>query len=154
MNSFASGMVSRAPFPPTRVFIDASVLFAASLSKTGFARDLIVAGIRGDIVLVLSHIVIEETRRNLAAKVPRAVPFFDTVLALEFLLIIDPPATLVRQTAAHIVLKDAPIVAGAIHAQAEFLVTYDRKHLLTQAGLIQAKFGVIVTTPETVLAAM
>jgi len=36
----------------------------------------------------------------------------------------------VRQVAVDIVLKDAPIVAGAVHAKAKFLATYDRKHLL------------------------
>jgi hypothetical protein len=31
---------------PTRIVIDASVLFAAALSEAGFARDLILAGAR------------------------------------------------------------------------------------------------------------
>jgi len=43
------------------------------------------------------------------------------------------------------------IVAGAIHAEAKFLATYDRKHLLAQATLIQNRFGIIVATPEAVL---
>ena len=147
-------MASRATLPSTRVFVDASVLFAAALSESGFARDLILAGVREDIFLVLSPFVIDETRRNLATKVPRAVPFFDTILSLELLHVVDPPAALVRHVATHIVLKDAPIVAGAIHAQAHFLATYDRKHLLAQAGLIHAKFALIVETPEAVFAAI
>ena len=152
MSSCASNMASN-PLPnPTRIFVDASVLFAAALSNTGFARDLILAGARGERTLVLSAFVIEETRRNLAAKAPRALPFLETFLALELAQAVDPPAALVRQVAADIALKDAPIVAGAIHAAAEFPATYDRKHLLAQAGLIQDRFGITVGTPEAVLA--
>ena len=141
------------PLPnPTRIFIDASVLFAAALSEMGFAHDLILGGARGDLAPILSAFVIQETRRNLAAKAPRALPFFETFLTLELVQVVDPPAALVRQVAADIALKDAPIVAGAVHAGATFLATYDRKHLLTQAALIQDRFGIIVGTPEVVLA--
>jgi predicted nucleic acid-binding protein len=152
MSSCASSMGSR-PLPrPSRIFIDTSVLFAAALSDTGFARDLILAGDRGRLDLILSAFVIEETRRNLAVKAPRALPFFETFLTLKLVQAIDPPAALVRQVAVDIVLKDAPIVAGAVHAGAKFLATYDRKHLLAQAALIQDRFGIAVGTPEAVLA--
>jgi predicted nucleic acid-binding protein len=152
MSSCASSMGST-PLPdPTRIFIDASVLFAAALSATGFARDLILAGARGELVLVLSAFVIEETRRNLGIKAPRAVPYFETFLALELAQVVNPPAALVQQVAADIALKDAPIVAGAVHATAKFLATYDRRHLLAQAALIQDRFGITVGTPEAVLA--
>jgi predicted nucleic acid-binding protein len=154
MSSCASSMGSRPPPRPSRIFIDTSILFAAALSDTGFTRDLILAGARGRLDLVFSAIVIEETRRNLAAKTPRALPFFETFLALELVQVVDPPAALVRQVAVDIALKDAPIVAGAVHAAAKFLATYDRKHLLAQAALIQDRFGITMGTPEAVLAAI
>ena len=109
-------------------------------------------GARGDVALILSTFVIQETRRNLATKAPRALPLFDAFLVLELVQTVDPPPALVGQVATVIALKDAPIVAGAIHARAAFLATYDRKHLLAQATLIQARFGIIVATPEAVLA--
>ena len=140
------------PPSPTRIFVDTSVLFAAARSETGFARDLIVAGARGDLALILSRYVIGETRRNLTNKAPRALSYFDTFLAFGHLQLVDPPAALVRQVAADIALKDAPIVAGAVHAEAMFLATYDRKHLLAKAALIQDRFGIAVGTPEAVLA--
>jgi predicted nucleic acid-binding protein len=111
-----------------------------------------VAGARGDLALVLSRYVIGEIRRNLTNKAPRALSYFDIFLAFGHVQLVDPPAALVRQVAADIALKDAPIVAGAIHAEAKFLVTYDRKHFLTQADLIQDRFGITVGTPEAVLA--
>jgi hypothetical protein len=78
--------------------------------------------------------------------------YFDLFLAFEHVQLVDSPAALARQVAADVALKDAPIVAGAIHAAAEFLATYDRKHLLAQAGLFQDRFGITVGTPEAVLA--
>jgi predicted nucleic acid-binding protein len=142
------------PQSPTRVFVDTSVLFAAARSETGFARDLIVAGAHGDLDLILSRYVIGETRRNLTNKAPRALSYFDIFLAFGHVQLLDPPTALVRQVAADIALKDAPIVAGAVHAEAKFLVTYDRKHLLALAALIQDRFGITVDTPEAVLAAI
>jgi hypothetical protein len=127
-----------------------SVLFAAARSETGFARDLIVAGTRGELVLVLRAFAIEETRRNLASKAPSAVAFFETFLALELVHVVDPHTALVRQVAADIALKDAPKVAGAIYAKARYLATYDRKHVLAQAAQIQDRFGIIVDTSEAV----
>jgi predicted nucleic acid-binding protein len=147
-------MASSPPPNPTKIFIDTSVLFAASLSATGFARDLIVAAARGELTLVLSSFVIAEARRNLDRKAPQALPFFDAFLALEVVHAVNPSPALVRQVATRVTFKDAPIVAGAVHARARFLATYDQKHLLAQADLIQAAFGVIVATPEAVLAAI
>jgi predicted nucleic acid-binding protein len=146
-------MVSSLLPSPTSVFIDTSVMFAASLSETGHARDLIVAGARGEFALVLSTFVIEELQRSLAAKAPRALPILDAFLALGVARVVDPPVELVRQVAGVVALKDAPIVAGAIHSEAPFLATYDRKHLLTQAAVIRDSFGIIVATPQTLLTA-
>src|SRR5215207_4193777 len=140
------------PPSPTRIFVDTSVLFAAARSESGFARDLIVAGARGELALILSRYVIGETRRNLANKAPLALSYFDIFLAFGHVQLVDPPAVLVRQVAMDIELKDAPIVAGAIHATAKFLATYDRKHLLAQAAMIQDRFGITVGTPQAVLA--
>jgi hypothetical protein len=64
--------VVAAPEPP-KVVIDSSVLIAAAILGTGSARDLIVAGLRGESALEISPLVLEETERNLARKLlPRA----------------------------------------------------------------------------------
>lgn len=49
-----------------RLFIDSSVLFSAANSERGHSRDLVIMSARGELVIVLSHYVLEETRRNLA----------------------------------------------------------------------------------------
>ena len=53
-----------------RLFLDSSVLFAAAYPRTGHARDLVLMAVRGEITVVVSHLVLEETRRNLAESIP------------------------------------------------------------------------------------
>jgi predicted nucleic acid-binding protein len=144
-------MTSTPPTGPPRVFIDSSVLFAAALSSTGSARELIITAARGQIDLVFSRFVLDETERNLAAKAPRALPFFHTLRRLGIARTVDPSASLVRRVAKVVVTKDAPIVAGAINASAPFLASYDRKHLHAQAALIRARFGIDVAVPDDIL---
>ena len=58
------------PTPKSRVFVDSTVLFSACYSASGYARDLMLAGVKGDIDLFLSDYVIVETERNLQRKSP------------------------------------------------------------------------------------
>lgn len=64
----------------------------------------------------------------------------------------QPPESLISDTARVVVAKDAPVIAAARAARAMLVATYDRKHLLAQSALIEATFGIIVATPESVLA--
>ncbi len=56
-----------------KAFIDASVLFSAMLSKTGYARDLLKLGVQTKVQLVISPFVLAEVERNLNAKSPNRV---------------------------------------------------------------------------------
>jgi predicted nucleic acid-binding protein len=147
-------MAAHRPPSPTEVFLDTSVLFAAAHSPNGYARDLVVAGMLGQLALCLSPFVVDETRRNLAHKSARALPFFEAFLTRGVVHSIEPPAALVEQGATVVAIKDAPIVAGAVHAGATFLATYDRKDLLSKRQEILAAFGVTVATPEEFLASL
>ncbi len=135
------------------MFVDSSVLMAAAISPRGRARDLIMAGLRGEFELVLSRLVLAETERNILAKAPAAHPafvHFRQALGAAH----DPPRALVLRVAAVVEAKDAPIVAGAIQGRARYLASYDRRHLLHQKEQIQVHYGIIVATPDEVLAAL
>jgi predicted nucleic acid-binding protein len=147
-------MVSSQILEQNRIFIDASVLFAATLSHRGSAHDLMLAGARDEVILIVSAFVLMETRRNLAKKAPHALPDLDAMLALASLQDIDPSAALVQRVATKVAMKDAPIVAGAAYARARYLATYDQKHLLAHAALIEAQFGIAARTPDAILAAI
>ena len=43
---------------------------------------------------------------------------------------------------------NAPIVAGAMSSKADYLVSYDRKHLLQYKKEIKAHFKIKVVTPD------
>jgi len=63
-----------------RLFVDSSVLFAAAYSRTGHARDLILMAVRGEITLVVSHLVLDETRRNLTESAPERLLILDVIV--------------------------------------------------------------------------
>ena len=147
-------MTSRQPRDRVRVFGDSSVLFAASLSATGHARDVILAALRQELAFFLSDFVLEETERNLGKKAPAALPAFAAFRQLLAGHIVKPTKTQVLRAAAVVELKDAPIVAGALRARARYLATYDRRHLLSRKVEIAAAFGIVVATPDEILTAV
>jgi uncharacterized protein len=118
-----------------RLFIDSSVLFAAAYSNRGRAHDLIEMGIRGQIILVMSRFVLEETRRNLAASAPVGLPALERFLDNLPFELIQPTRDEVLVAAQHTALKDAPILEAARIANVDMLVTLDRKHLLGKPDL-------------------
>ncbi len=140
--------------PPSDIFVDSSVPFAGCLSPVGSARDLITQARLGRARLVVSSMVSDETERNLALKSPAALPFLHMLRAIQLARSVRPAETLIHEVARVIELKNAPIVAGAVTARARFLTTYDRKHLLHQADIIRIHFGIVVDTPDMILAAL
>ncbi len=65
--------------------------------------------------MLVSEFVLAETERNLAAKVPLALPTFN-VLRQILVVSLDPPEHLFVEAAQVVAIKDAPIVAAAAHA--------------------------------------
>ena len=97
-----------------------------------------------------SRYVLDEVRRNLTAKFPEGLEFVEEFTESGVLRMTDPPAAEVERIARAVERKDSPVVAAAMVAGAA-LVTYDRRHLLSQADMIREAFGVEVLTPEEVL---
>jgi predicted nucleic acid-binding protein len=120
-----------------RLFIDSSVLFSAAYSSRGYARDLIIMAAREEVILVISPLVLEETRRNLEESAPETVVVFDLLVQTIPFEFITPSNEEVLDAAGVVVLKDAPIVAAAKSSRADILVTMDRKHLLDKPLLAQ-----------------
>jgi predicted nucleic acid-binding protein len=127
-----------------RVFLDANVLFSAAKSE-GAMRALI------DLVLDAGHqcwadaYVVEEARRNLAAKQPDQVRAFEVLLRKVHVGGLPAhDATL----AATLPLpeKDRPILMAAIHHRCALVVTGDRTHF----GALHGKtlHGVRILSPR------
>jgi len=118
-----------------RAFLDSSVLFSASYSKTGHAHDLVRLSAAGQLMIVVSNFVLGETRSNLADLKPQRVDEFDEILATAAMEIVHVPKEEIVNAAQLIVLKDAPIIAAARIAKVDMLVSLDRKHILGKPEL-------------------
>ncbi len=108
------------------------------------------AGIGGQCQVFLSNYVIEEARRNFTLKRPALIPFFESLYPL-FTHLANPDPEHFYLVASFTALKDPddiPIIAGALKAHAEYLVTYDRKHLLSIKDEIHTTYGLLVATPQ------
>jgi predicted nucleic acid-binding protein len=108
-------------------------------------------GLQVSVTLCISDLVLEETKRNLTNNAPETLPYFTIIADL-----LSPQAT--RPTKAEVLratqlvhLKDAPIVAAAAKANAEYLATHDVKHLLAQSRVIEQAYGITVLTPAKLL---
>lgn len=134
-----------------KIFIDSSVLIAAAISTHGSARDLIKKSLRGEVEIIISDLVIEETQRNLENKAPQALPALQLFLESLNPQVVSPSKSQVLKISKIVDQKDAPIVAGAMKAKADYLLTYDRKHLLTYKKEIKTHFKLKVVTPDEVV---
>ena len=138
----------------SRVFLDTSVLFAAVYSTSGAAHDLILLAVAGEVQVLISQDVLEEVQRNLSQKVPEKLGAFHRLMQLiDPVMVDDPTPAAVHAAEAYVAAKDAPIVAAAIAAQPDYLVTYDRKHLLEPPEVAQ-RSGLTIVTPDVVVAAI
>jgi len=120
---------------PVPVCLDADVLIAGLLSRTGASHAILVLGEIGLLHLVLSAAAVEGVRRNLSAKLPEAVPLFE-----EFLravpVTIHRPTLRDRDRAPELAdPKDVPILATAIGSGARLLVTHNVRHFRSGEGV-------------------
>ena len=111
-----------------RLFLDANVLFSAAYRETGSVRILFsLAEARGH-ELVASAYAIEEARRNLADKHPGRLGDFERLLDSLRVCPEAPHEAVAWAAARKLPPKDAPILAAAVRAGADVLVTGDRTH--------------------------
>jgi len=132
-----------------RLFLDANVLFSASHNPRGNARALFRLAAARDITLVASSYAVEEAVRNINLKFPEYTGELASLLE-RLVLGPEPTSALVRATTdAALPEKDVPILAAAITAQADILVTGDRRHF----GLLYGKSvrGVLILPPADAL---
>ena len=135
-----------------KAVLDSSALISAFLTPQGISGQLLDAAERGVFVLCLSHEIIAETADKLLSKTKlqasygygaEQVEMFCDGLAATAQIVTDlPRGRFVPRDP-----KDDVIVATAIAAQASYLVTGDRKHLL-ELGECQ---GVRIVTPRQLL---
>jgi putative PIN family toxin of toxin-antitoxin system len=135
-----------------RAVLDSSVLISAFLTPHGVSAKLLDAAEQGTFDLCISHEILDEAQNSLRTKVKRIrryyaysddqIALFIEGLAAYAELISDLP----QMRVVPLDPKDDVIVATAIRAQAEYLVTGDR-HLLS----LGSYRGIQIVTPRRFL---
>ena len=141
-----------------RVFADSSVLIAGAGSPSGASRAVLTMAEIGLFKLVVSRQILDECERNLRKKLPAALPIFTELLAAISLEILsDPPAAEVARWEAIIEAKDAPILAAAVLAAPDRLLTLNPKdftpEVAIQSGLVIQAPGDFVQEIRTIIEA-
>lgn len=133
--------------PTTLLFFDASCLMAAAGSAQGGSGFLLALCQMGRLRAAVSHVVLLETERNLAAKRPAALSRYHELLAQIAWVLAPVPAALDRMAwAAAVNPKDRHVVAAALACNAVYLLTLDRG---LRAELGQAALPLIALEPGT-----
>jgi predicted nucleic acid-binding protein len=133
---------------PIRLFFDASVLVAAAHSPTGGSGYLLEACRRGKFKAVVTRLVLIEAERNIKTKLGEEdlLRFYRFLGSVNF--IVEPPVS-AREIAdySHLIEeKDAHVLAAAVRSGAQFLLTLDTQHFMTER-LSKAGLGLIIATP-------
>ena len=111
-----------------RFFLDANVLFSAAQSVDGRARGLFAMAEKGRCSLVASAHAIGEARRNLLMKAPFAARDFEDLLGNVQVVGEGGPGLFAWAAGHGLPENDAAILSAAAGADADFLVTGDRRH--------------------------
>jgi predicted nucleic acid-binding protein len=103
-----------------RIFLDANILFSASLPRSRMREFLGVLFERAQ--CLTSEYAVEEARRNLAAKFPECLKSLEALtgkceIITQLTIVLD----------AQLPLKDVPILGGAVAGQATHLLTGDER---------------------------
>ena len=128
-----------------RIFVDANVLIAGADSRSGASNAILQLAEIGLIRLVVSRQVLDEAERNLRNKLPRALPGFAALLAqLPLEIVPDPPDEECQRWLDVIELKDTPILAAALLANVDRLVTLNTKDFTPE---VARSSGLVIQTP-------
>lgn len=129
-----------------RVFFDANVLIAGSMSRTGASRALLLLAEAGMFQMVVSQLVLDETERNLRLKLPKALPIIVDLLAnIRVELVADSPIDEFAKWLHIIEFKDAPILQAALEAEAGYFITLNTRDFTPE---VAQETGLVIMEPR------
>lgn len=128
-----------------RIFADANILIAGADSRSGASHAVLVMAEIGLFTLVVSHQILDEAERNLRAKLPRALPNFAEQMAhLNIEVLPDPSPEDSAKWASVIEAKDAPILAAAVNARVDRILSLNTKDFTQD---VAKQCGIPIQTP-------
>jgi predicted nucleic acid-binding protein len=135
-----------------RLFLDASVLIAASGSPTGGSPLVLTLCGHRLARAVSSRLVLLEAERNIRDKLgdDALVRFYQQIAGLDLDLAEGPTSQEIAAQSQIIDPKDAHVLAAALKGEVEVLLTLDRKHFFSPL-VLRAGLPFLIETPGTFL---
>lgn len=128
-----------------RVFADANVLIAGADSRSGASHAVLMLAEVGLFRLVVCRQVLDETERNIRKKLPHALRLFvELMAALDLEIVADPEPVEYERYYDIIEAKDAPILAAAVIARVDRLLSLNSKDFTPS---VAAQSGLRIQTP-------
>lgn len=142
------GEAEAAPRRRPKAFLDANVLVSASISPAGLAIAVLRAAVAGRAHCSTSQAVVAEAERALRDIDESAVRIFRRMLSRARVRVHgDPSSEQVRDVAALAHVKDLHVVAAAIRARVQYLVTFNLRDFRGRA--LRERYGITVVHPRT-----
>ncbi len=138
---------------PVAVCLDADVLIAGLLSRTGASHAILILGEIGLLGLVLPEAVVDEVRRNLTDKLSETLPLFEEFLRSVPVRVYRPTAQDRERARTLADQKDVPILAAAIGAGTPLLVTHNVRHFRSGEGVRIVRPRVLIEEARAWMAA-
>lgn len=113
-----------------RVFVDADVLFAGSAAPSEHGASLVLLRM-AEITLLQAYAsqqVLAEVERNLAEKLPKALPAFHLISARCLQIVADPSPAEVQAVSGLADACDLPILVAALQSGCPWLVSFNGRH--------------------------
>lgn len=131
------------------VFFDSSVVLSALISQKGGSAQVISFSEAGLIEGVISKQVIEEITRNLETKFPELLPYFEELIELARLRVVNKvdPILLTKAKKWITHKEDAKILAAAVQVKSDYLLTLNTKHFVKDKK-VAIKSGLKIMKPE------
>jgi len=132
-----------------RVFLDTNVLVSALYSADGPPAAILRLHVDERITIVVSQLVVEELIRAIRRKLPDALPpLRELLLNMPPGVVRDPSGDEIQRFAPGVNLSDAPLLAAAVNAGVDYLVSGDLAFLREARRL---ETSVALVTPREFL---
>ncbi len=127
-----------------RVFLDTSAILAGLNSPTGAAGFILAACFSHRLIPVISPQVIEEAERNIPLKFPKLGDAWTSFLLIPSEIAPVPSLKEIRAAYRLLPTSDAPILASAIKAKPDALVTWNTKDFLRKEVISAVPFPILI----------
>jgi putative PIN family toxin of toxin-antitoxin system len=131
-----------------RVFLDSNVIFPAFCSPEEPASAILELFLKGELTIVVSQQVLDEVIQTTKEKLPDALPIFRKFFISSLPEIVkNPTSAEINIWAQNISLQNASILAAAVAARPDFLITTDQ-HFFENPEIVEKSKLRIVTPAQ------